>query len=246
MARHLRHHGCAATGGELKATTKFYDVDGKLVDPRKRADLSSAFQLLDESGKPLGTFPAKPSPVEPALEANIGLPNFAQHVRWVTALTAELQRPALEWQTPFGLPSPTCGGSNEHWRDNRVHYFFGHVDDLVNAGVAGMTFGTGAGGQTNLGTDDHASFAALFTPHYGPDGAGSTGNYTLGVKAAGVNSGLVDTLTGHNIFLYVNGSGNVVGKVGSSTTVANSNGAVAFTISVTRKSAKPISMIALR
>ena len=86
-------------------------------------------------------------------EANQALPNFAQHVRWVTALTAELQRPALEWQTPMGLPSPTCGGSDGHWRDNRVHYFFGHVTDLIGAGVAGMTFGTGAGGQTTLDTD---------------------------------------------------------------------------------------------
>jgi hypothetical protein len=86
-------------------------------------------------------------------ESNATLPNFSQHVRWVKALTAELQRPALEWQTPLGVPSSTCGGSDQHWRDNRVHYFFGHVQDLIDAGVAGMTFGTGAGGQTNLATD---------------------------------------------------------------------------------------------
>ena len=86
-------------------------------------------------------------------EANVSLPNFSQHVRWVKALTAALNLPALEWQTPMGLPSPTCGGSNEHWRDNRVHYFFGHVAELAAAGVAGMAFGTGAGGQTNLATD---------------------------------------------------------------------------------------------
>jgi hypothetical protein len=101
-------------------------------------------------------------------ESNTTLPNFAQHVRWVKALTAELQRPALEWQTPLGLPSPTCGGSDQHWRDNRVHYFFGHVPDLVDAGVAGMTFGTGAGGQTNLTTDGgqlkNASIAYMAAP----------------------------------------------------------------------------------
>jgi hypothetical protein len=86
-------------------------------------------------------------------EANIALPNFAQHVTWVNALTAELQLPALEWQTPMGVPSTTCGGSDDHWRDNRVHYFFGHVPDLIGAGVAGMAFGTGAGDQTDLDTD---------------------------------------------------------------------------------------------
>ncbi len=86
-------------------------------------------------------------------EDNVALPNFAQHVRWVTALTAEMQRPALEWQTPLGVPSTSCGGTSGHWRDNRVHYFFGHVPDLVGAGIAGMSFGTGAGGQTDLSTD---------------------------------------------------------------------------------------------
>ncbi|MDB4952638.1 MAG: hypothetical protein JWO36_207 [Myxococcales bacterium] len=86
-------------------------------------------------------------------ESNVALPNFSQHVRWVKALTGALQRPALEWQTPMGVPATTCGGSDTHWRDNRVHYFFAHVADLVDAGVAGMTFGTGAGGQTDLSTD---------------------------------------------------------------------------------------------
>ncbi len=86
-------------------------------------------------------------------EANVGLPNFDQHLRWVTALTAAMQRPALEWQTPLGVPSDTCGGSNGHWRDNRAHYFFGHVSDLIGAGIAGMTFGTGAGQQTDLSSD---------------------------------------------------------------------------------------------
>ncbi|MCA9673853.1 MAG: hypothetical protein H6708_02835 [Kofleriaceae bacterium] len=88
---------------------------------------------------------------------NVALPNFAQHLRWVGALTEELQRPAIWWQTPLGVPAATCGGagggSDEHWRDNRVRYFFDHVDELVDAGGAGATFGTGAGGQTNLATD---------------------------------------------------------------------------------------------
>jgi hypothetical protein len=101
-------------------------------------------------------------------ETTASLPNFDQHLQWVTALTGELQRPAIEWQTPLGVPSPTCGGTADHWRDNRVHYFFGHVSDLVNAGIAGMTFGTGAGGQTTLDTDGDqlktASMAYMAAP----------------------------------------------------------------------------------
>jgi hypothetical protein len=81
------------------------------------------------------------------------LPNFAPHLRWAGALPEELQRPAIWWQPPLGVPSDTCGGSDQMWRDNRVRYFFDHVDALVGAGGAGVTFGTGAGGQTNLATD---------------------------------------------------------------------------------------------
>jgi hypothetical protein len=64
-----------------------------------------------------------------------------------------MAKPAIWWQTPLGLPSNQCGGSNEHWRDNRVSYFFGHVQELIGAGGFGMAFGTGAGGQTNIRTD---------------------------------------------------------------------------------------------
>lgn len=101
-------------------------------------------------------------------ETTATLPNFAQHLRWVKALTAELQRPAVEWQTPLGVPSSTCGGTDQHWRDNRVHYFFGHVADLIDAGIAGMTFGTGAGGQTNLATDGDQLKTAATAYHAAP------------------------------------------------------------------------------
>lgn len=87
-------------------------------------------------------------------ETNTALPNFSQHLRWVTALTERTQRPAIEWQTPLGEPSSTCGGTTDHWRDNRVKYFFEHVQQLVDAGIAGMTFGTGAGAQTSIDTDN--------------------------------------------------------------------------------------------
>jgi hypothetical protein len=84
---------------------------------------------------------------------NATLPNFHRHLTWVNALTARLNKPAFWWQTPFGVPSNQCGGSAQHWRDNRVAYFFGHVDELMAAGGFGMAFGTGASGQTDVTTD---------------------------------------------------------------------------------------------
>ena len=86
-------------------------------------------------------------------ESNLTLPNFEQHFRWVGALTQELGLPALWWQTPLGVPNDICGGSDENYRDNRVSYFFDHIDELVGAGGAGVTFGTGAGAQTHVGSD---------------------------------------------------------------------------------------------
>lgn len=83
---------------------------------------------------------------------NKTLPNFHGHLRWVKSLTQTLKLPALWWQTPLGVPSDNSG-SNEHWRDNRVFYFFRHIDELIAAGGVGMAFGTGAKGQTTITSD---------------------------------------------------------------------------------------------
>ena len=84
--------------------------------------------------------------------------------------------------------------------------------------------------ETALGTSDSADFSTLFTVDYGADGEGTIA-YSLGVSAAGANSTLVDTASGHGIFLYTDGN-DVVGRVGSSLTTADSGGAIAFRISV--------------
>lgn len=90
-------------------------------------------------------------------ETNATQPNFNDHIRWVSALTTAMNRPALWWQVPFGVPSTSCGGngggSDGHWRDNRVHYFMTHTDQLAAAGAFGVVFGTGAGQQTYITSD---------------------------------------------------------------------------------------------
>lgn len=90
-------------------------------------------------------------------ETSATRPNFSDHIHWVSALTTALGRPALWWQVPFGVPSTMCGGggggSDGHWRDNRVHYFFQHTDELVASGSFGVVFGTGAGQQTYIDSD---------------------------------------------------------------------------------------------
>ena len=79
-----------------------------------------------------------------------------------------------------------------------------------------------------LGWDANTQ-TGLFTGNYGADGAGTT-TYALGVSAPGAASGVYDTATGQQVYLYLEG-GQVVGRVGSGGS-ADPSGAVAFVISV--------------
>jgi len=86
-------------------------------------------------------------------ESNTTSPTFHEHLAWVRALYDGIGRPILWWQMPFGVPSPTPGGSAGHYRDNRVHYLFSHVGEFVAAGGLGAVFGVGAGNQTYIDSD---------------------------------------------------------------------------------------------
>jgi hypothetical protein len=83
---------------------------------------------------------------------NASLPNFHQAFAWATVLAERVGLPVLWWQLPVGnmsLPNRNC-----QWQDNRVDYFFGHLDELVASHAVGMAFGAGAGCQTTPETDN--------------------------------------------------------------------------------------------
>ncbi len=82
---------------------------------------------------------------------NATLPDFHQDFAWVTALTEALGKPALYWQTPLG--NANQNNTTNHWKDNRVDYFFGHTQELASAHAIGAAFGAGAGDQTLPETD---------------------------------------------------------------------------------------------
>jgi hypothetical protein len=86
-------------------------------------------------------------------ETNTTSPNFHEHLAWVKTITTGLEKPMMWWQVPFGVPNNTPGGSARHYRDNRVHYLFGHIQEFIDAGFAGAAFGVGAGNQTDIFTD---------------------------------------------------------------------------------------------
>jgi hypothetical protein len=98
---------------------------------------------------------------------DVTLPDYAQDLTWVKALTESLGVPALYWQTPLGNASQN--NTANHYMDNRVDYFFGgsaagvnsaapstvpaHWSTLAAAHVVGVAFGAGAGDQTTPETD---------------------------------------------------------------------------------------------
>jgi hypothetical protein len=87
-------------------------------------------------------------------ETNTTHPNFNDYMAQVEAYHTGIGNlPVILWQTPEGVPSSTPGGSPDHYRDNRVHYFLTHPGDLTAIGVLGVVFGDGEGHQTNVATD---------------------------------------------------------------------------------------------
>ena len=76
--------------------------------------------------------------------------------------------------------------------------------------------------ETTLSTDQSASFASVFTPIYGADGAGSV-SYKLSLNETTTN--LIDVATGETINLSVNSSGYVVGTTATT-------GVTVFVISI--------------
>ena len=98
-------------------------------------------------------------------ETNRTSPNFHEHLAWAKSVADILGKPILWWQLPFGVPSDTPGGTPGHFRDNRVHYLFSHVQEFVDAGGLGACFGTGAGDQTYI-TSDGGQFRDAVTGYY--------------------------------------------------------------------------------
>lgn len=96
-------------------------------------------------------------------ESNTTHPNFHDHFAQARATHEGLGLPLLWWQTPMGVPGSTAGSSG-HYRDNRVHYFLTHAQELVEAGGVGVVFSPGSSGQTDI-TTDGGQFRTLYTSY---------------------------------------------------------------------------------
>lgn len=82
---------------------------------------------------------------------NATLPNFHQAFAWTRALADNVGKPLIWWQMPIGNMS--LAGGTDHWKDNRLDYFFAHMDEVASGGAFGVVYGAGAAGQTTPSTD---------------------------------------------------------------------------------------------
>ena len=67
--------------------------------------------------------------------------------------------------------------------------------------------------ETDLGVNDSLDFSGRFTADFGSDGQGAPTTYAI-TAIGGIDSGLVDTISGKPVLLYDDGAGTVVGRVG--------------------------------
>jgi hypothetical protein len=98
-------------------------------------------------------------------ETNKTSPNFHDNLAWTKTVTTGLGLPMMWWQVPFGVPSATAGGTTGHYRDNRVHYIFSHIQEFIDAGGVGAVFGAGADKQTTP-TTDGGQFETAVTSYF--------------------------------------------------------------------------------
>jgi hypothetical protein len=82
---------------------------------------------------------------------NATLPNFHQAFTWTRALAEAMSMPVIYWQIPVGNMS--LDNTNLHYQDNRLDYFFTHMDEVAAAHIVGLFFGAGADGPTTPESD---------------------------------------------------------------------------------------------
>jgi hypothetical protein len=84
-------------------------------------------------------------------DTNTKLPNFHQAFAWTKGVTEQAGLPMIQWQVPVGNMS--LDDSADHWRDNRLDYFFAHMDEVAASHTVMLLFGAGMGGMTTPETD---------------------------------------------------------------------------------------------
>lgn len=82
-------------------------------------------------------------------QSNTVFPNFHRWEDYIRAATTAAGRKAIVWQVPMGNQVYLSDNNTPgHYQDNRVEYFFAHLDELKGAGLIGALFGSTTDGAT--------------------------------------------------------------------------------------------------
>ena len=136
------------------------------------------FIVAQTSDRDAGCFEADPQPAEctkPAYywdASNKKSPNFHDSQKQISDYRAVLGNglPILWWQTPMGVPSDTPGGTDLHYRDNRVDYMLRNAQEYGDINTFAIVFSPGGSVQTSLATDG-GQFARLSGQYLARGGA---------------------------------------------------------------------------
>jgi hypothetical protein len=75
----------------------------------------------------------------------------AANLEWYKTMAESVGKPVVLWQIPLG--NMAQNNTVNHYQDDKVDWFFAHMDQLANAHVAALLFGPGHGEQTTVETD---------------------------------------------------------------------------------------------
>jgi hypothetical protein len=73
------------------------------------------------------------------------------YLAWSKTLSEKTGKSTIIWQIPLG--NMNQNNTDKHYKDNRLDWFFAHIDDAEQAHVKGLFFGAGENHQTTPETD---------------------------------------------------------------------------------------------
>lgn len=127
-----------------------YNMDGKPQECVKfYKDLGASkgdFLVTDASDRDAGWYEVNGNP-----HAWWDDKGFATYISYIKTMTEGVGKPMIIWQIPLG--NMAMDNTFQHYKDNKVDYFFSRMNDVANAHVVALLFGAGHYETTNPETD---------------------------------------------------------------------------------------------
>lgn len=76
---------------------------------------------------------------------------FRTYLAYIKLITEGVGKPMVIWQIPLG--NMAQNNTQYHYKDNKVDYFFSHMNEVADAHIVALLFGSGQQDQTTPETD---------------------------------------------------------------------------------------------